>query len=74
MGLVAKIAIACATAGGCPQRGAITQGFRASFLSKPIPLVPFKTRVKKKNEARGEPAAFNRFGRGDVWLERGPKM
>lgn len=55
MGLEAKIAIARATAGGCPQRGAITQVFRASLLSKPIPLVPFKTRVKKmKREANPE--------------------
>lgn len=52
MGLEAQIVIARAAAGCCPQRGAITQGFRASLLSKPIPLVLFKTRVKKmKREA-----------------------
>lgn len=73
MGSEAKIIIACAAAGGCPQRGAITQGFRASVLSKPIPLSSL-LRLESINEARDEPSAFHRFARGDVWLERGPKM
>lgn len=42
MGSEEKILITGTSAGGCPQRGAITQGFGASFLSKPIPLAPFK--------------------------------
>lgn len=42
MGSEEKILITGTSADSCPQRGAITQGFGASFLSKPIPLAPFK--------------------------------
>lgn len=69
MGSEEKIPITSTSGSGCPQRGVITQGFGASFLSKPIPLAPFKD-SSQKNEAREEPAAFHRFGRGDAWLER----
>lgn len=48
MGSEEKIPITSTSGSGCPQRGVITQGFGASFLSKPIPLAPFKDSSQKK--------------------------
>jgi hypothetical protein len=76
MGSEEKILITGTSAGGCPQRGAISQGFGASFLSKPIPLAPFKDssqKRKRKKEAREEPAAFNRFWKRRCLAGEAPK-
>lgn len=45
-----KIKIAATAADSSPQRDAITQGFRASSVSKPIPLSFFRQKSKMRRE------------------------
>lgn len=72
MGSEEKILIASTTGSGCPQRGVITQGFRASFLSKPIPLAPFKDSRQKMKLERSLQLSIDLEEAMLGW--RGPKM
>lgn len=72
MGSEEKILITGTSASGCPQRGAITQGFGASFLSNPIPLAPFKDLSQKLKQERSSQLSIDLEEEMFGW--RGPKM